>query len=121
MIMDGSTKQLRAYSLTMMLLSLPSLAFAQDQIILTLPNVTLPNSTGGETATQEGASGDNAIYCRPPQQRADSRVPGPKVCLTVGKWKELRANGQDVSADGRTIVPNAESQFQTSPQLTGRQ
>ncbi|HWY60354.1 MAG TPA: hypothetical protein VNW15_00485 [Rhizomicrobium sp.] len=118
MIMDSSTKQLFAYSLTMMLLFLPSLAFAQAQI-----TVTLPNLTGGETgqATQEGASGDNAIYCRPPQQRADSRVPGPKVCLTVGKWKELRANGQDVSADGRSIVPNAETQFQASPQLSGRQ
>ena len=119
--MDGSTKQFLAYSLTMMLLSLPSLAFAQDQIIVTLPNVTLPNSTGGKTAAQEGASGDDAIYCRPPEQRPDSRIMCPKVCLTVGKWKELRANGQDVSADGRTIVPGAESQFQASPQLSGRQ
>lgn len=121
--MDSSTKQLLAYSLTMMLLSLPSLAFAQDQIILSLPNVKLPNSPGGaaEQAAQEGASGDNALYCRPPEQRPDSRLMGPKVCLTVEKWKELRANGQDVSADGHTIVPGAESQFQAAPQLSGRQ
>ena len=119
--MESSTKQLLAYSLTMMLLSLPSLAFAQDQIILTLPNVTLPNSASGESATHAGASGDDATYCRPPEQRPDSRLMGPKVCLTVGKWKELRANGQDVSADGHTIVPGAESQFQAAPQLSGRQ
>ena len=97
--MDSSTKQLRAYSLTMMLLSLPSLAFAQAEA-----GATLPNATGGETGQAAGGSGDDAIYCRPPQQRTDSRMMGPKVCLTVGKWKELHDNGQDVSADGHTIV-----------------
>jgi hypothetical protein len=93
MIMDSSTKRLLAYSLTMMLLSLPSLALAQAQ------------TTGGETgpAPHEGASGDDAIYCRPPEQRTDSRMMGPKVCMTVGKWKELRAKGLDVSADGRSL------------------
>ena len=111
--MDNSTKQLFAYSLTMMLLSLP--APAQAQIILNLPNVNL-----GEATAHEGASGDDAIYCRPPQQRTDSRIMGPKVCLTVGKWKELRANGQDVSSDGHTIVPGADSQAQDAPGLFGR-
>ena len=75
--MDSSTKQYLAYSLTMMLLSLPSLALAQAQ--------TSATSTGA------GASGDDAIYCRPPQQRTDSRMMGPKVCMSMGKWKELRA------------------------------
>ena len=89
--MDSSTKRLLAYSLTMMLLSLPSLALAQAQ------------TTGGETGqAHEGASGDDAIYCRPPEQRTDSRMMGPKVCMTLGKWKELRAKGLDVSADGRS-------------------
>lgn len=99
--MDSSTKQLLAYSLTMMLLSLPSLALAQAQT-----SATSPNLTGGETgqATHEGASGDDAIYCRPPQQRTNSRMMGPKVCMTVRKWNELRAKGQDVSADGSSIV-----------------
>jgi hypothetical protein len=97
MIMDSGTKQLLAYSLTMMLL--PSLALAQAQ------SATSPNSTGGETgqAAHEGASGDDAIYCRPPQQRTDFRAMGPKVCMTLGKWKELRAKGLDVSADGRSL------------------
>ena len=97
--MDSSTKQLLAYSLTMMLLPLPSLALAQAQT-----GATLPNSTGGETAAHEGASGDDAIYCRPPEQRTDSRMMGPKVCMTVRKWNELHAKGLDVSADGQTTV-----------------
>lgn len=91
--MDSSTKLLLAYSLTMMFLSLPSLVLAQAQ-------------TSGETgqATQEGSGGDDAIYCRPPQQRADSRMMGPKVCMTVRKWNELHAKGLDVSADGQSTV-----------------
>jgi hypothetical protein len=90
MIMNN---KLLAYSLTMMLLSLPFPAFAQAQ------TSTAPSSTGGQAAA---ASGDDAIYCRPPQQRTDSRMMGPKVCMTLGKWKELRAKGLDVSADGQS-------------------
>jgi hypothetical protein len=90
MIMDSSTKQYLAYSLTMMLLSLPCVALAQAQT-----GATPPSSTGG---------GDDAIYCRPPEPRTDSRMMGPKVCLPVQKWKELRAKGLDVSADGSSIV-----------------
>lgn len=108
--MYSSTKQLLAYSLTMMLLSLPSLAFAQAQ-------------TGGETgqATQEGASGDDAIYCRPPQQRPDSRMMGPKVCMTVGKWNELHAKGLDVSADGQSTVPMINGGLSGRPLGLGQQ
>jgi len=87
--MNSNTKQLLAYSLTMMLLPSPALAQAQS--------ATSPNLTGG------GASGDDAIYCRPPQQRTDSWMMGPKVCMPLGKWKELRAKGLDVSADGQSV------------------
>jgi hypothetical protein len=94
MIMDSSPKQLLAYSLIVMLLTLPSLALAQAQ-------------TSGEPgqAAQQRPSGDDAVYCRPPQDLIDSRVKGPKVCMTVGQWKELRAKGLDVSADGQNTVP----------------
>jgi hypothetical protein len=81
MIMNGSAKQMLAYSLTLMLLSPASPAFAQ---------------------TSATASGDDAIYCRAPEQRTDSRMMGPKVCMPLGKWKELRAKGLDVSADGQS-------------------
>lgn len=86
--MDRHTKRYLARSLTVMLLSLPSLALAQSA-----PPPATP------------ASGDDAIYCRPPQQRTDSRMMGPKVCMTVGKWNELHAKGLDVSADGQNTVP----------------
>ena len=101
-MMDSATKQLLAYSLTMMLL--PSLALAQAQ------------TSGGETgqATPQGASGDDAIYCRPPQPRADSRLRGPKVCMTMGKWKAMWAKGLDVSSDGQSL-----QQMQNGPLLTG--
>jgi hypothetical protein len=89
-----STKRYRAYSLTMMLLSLPSLATAQAQ--------TSGTPTGAATGQAAAAPGDDAIYCRPPEQRADSRMMGPKVCMSVGKWKALRAKGLDVSADGQS-------------------
>jgi hypothetical protein len=103
MMMNGGTKQMLAYSLTMMLLSPASLALAQT-------SATPPNSAGGG----QPASGDDATYCRPPQQRTDSRMMGPKVCMSVGKWKELRAKGKDVAADGSTIVP-----MQNGTGLTG--
>jgi len=83
--MNGSTKQMLAYSLTLMLLSPASPAFAQSS--------ATPSSSAG---------GDDAIYCRPPEQRTDSRMMGPKVCMPLGKWKELRAKGLDVSADGQS-------------------
>jgi len=86
----------------------------QIQILGARASATSPDSTGGGTAAHEGASGDNAIYCRPPEQRTDSRMMGPKVCMTVGKWKELRAKGLDVSADGRSIV-----QMPNGPVLSG--
>jgi hypothetical protein len=108
--MDSRSKQLLAYSFAMLLLALPSSVFAQAQ-------------TGAETgqAAQEGASGDDAIYCRPPQQRTDSIMRGPKVCLTVKRWKELHDRGQDISADGQTIVSGAQKQMEADPGLSGRQ
>jgi hypothetical protein len=83
--MNCGTKQLFAYSLAMMLLSLPSSAPAQAQ-----------------TSATPAASGDDAIYCRAPEQRTDSRMMGPRVCMPLGKWKELRSKGLDVSADGQS-------------------
>jgi len=67
----------------------------------------------------EAATGAEAIYCRPPQDQTDSRLKGPKVCLTVGKWKELRAQGLDVSADGSSIVAGVQRQMEAAPGLLG--
>ena len=121
--MYGSTKQSLAYSLTIMLLSL-------TMILLSLPgwaqlhttlSPALPNLNTGDAAQagDRAPTSAEAIYCRPPQDQPDSRLKGPKVCLTVGKWKELRAQGLDVSADGRSIVPNAQRQTEAAPGFSG--
>ena len=95
--MDSGTKQLLAYSLVMMLLNRGDPAQAEDK-----------SPTGAE-----------AIYCRPPQDVTGSRVKGPKVCLTVGRWKELHGQGLDVSADGSSIVPLLQRQMDAAPGLSG--
>ena len=79
--MDSSTKQYLAYSLTMMLLALPLSALRSAQTSAT------PHLTGTETGQATAASGDDAIYCRPPQQLANSQMKGPKVCMTVGEME----------------------------------
>jgi hypothetical protein len=115
-IMDSSTKQLLAYSLTMMLLSLP--CWAQSP---TTTSPALPSQTAGDAAQagDNSPNGDEAIYCRPPQETTGSRFKNPKVCLSVGRWKELHAQGLDVSADGKTIVPAVQSNVDATPGLSG--
>ena len=114
--MDSSIKRLLAYSLTMMLLSLPGWAQLHTTISPALPNL---NTGDAAQAGDKSPTSAEAIYCRPPQDQTDSRLKGPKVCLTVGKWKELRAQGLDVSADGRSIVPGVQRQMEAAPGLSG--
>jgi len=121
--MDSSTKQLLAHSLTimllsltMMLLSLPGWAQLHTTISPALPNL---NTGDAAQAGDKSPTSAEATYCRPPQDQTDSRLKGPKVCLTVGKWKELRAQGLDVSADGRSIVPGVQRQMEAAPGLSG--
>jgi hypothetical protein len=116
MIMDSSTKQLLAYSLTMTLLSLPGWAQLHTTISPALPGL---NTGDAAQAGDKSPTSAETIYCRPPQDQTDSRLKGPKVCLTVGKWKELRAQGLDVSADGLSIVPAAQRQMEAAPGLSG--
>jgi beta-lactamase regulating signal transducer with metallopeptidase domain len=47
---------------------------------------------------------EDAIVCRKPQRLADSRLPGPAVCLHASQWARLHAGGQDISPDGRSLV-----------------
>jgi len=114
--MDRSIKRLLAYSLTMMLLSLPGRAQLHTTISPALPNL---NTGDAAHAGDKNPTGAEAIYCRPPQDQTDSRLKGPKVCLTVGKWKELRAQGLDVSADGSSIVAGVQRQMEAAPGLLG--
>jgi hypothetical protein len=91
-----------ASTLFLMLLSLPGWAQLQTSVSPTLPNLNM-----GETAqtVDKSATGADATYCRPPQRRTDSRLPGPEVCMTISKWNDLHAGGLDIGPDGSTVVP----------------
>jgi beta-lactamase regulating signal transducer with metallopeptidase domain len=47
---------------------------------------------------------EDALVCRKPQPLANSRFTGPQVCLHTSQWARLRADGMDVSPDGRSFV-----------------
>jgi hypothetical protein len=80
-------------SAAFLLCALP--AWAQQPItttVMPLPQLLPEEETQGE------------IYCRPPQAKTDSRLPGPKVCKPVAFWKKLHDQGLDISADGKAVV-----------------
>jgi hypothetical protein len=78
-----------------LLLPLPALAQLQTTLTPSLPSL-------GEV--DKDASDPDATYCRPPQPQTDSRLLGPKVCLTNGQWDALHKQGLDISADGKSTV-----------------
>lgn len=95
-------------------MTMKSKLLAMSFALMLLPVSALAQASGDAAAPAAGqapqganATGDDAIYCRPPQERADSRLKGPKVCMTVKKWNDLRRQGLDVSADGNSIVQGA--------------
>lgn len=45
-----------------------------------------------------------ATYCRPPQQLPDSRLLGPRVCMTNRQWAVIHSQGLEMSADGRNTI-----------------
>ena len=45
-----------------------------------------------------------ATYCRPPQQLPDSRLMGPRVCMTNRQWNVLHSQGLEISADGKNTI-----------------
>ena len=53
---------------------------------------------------EKNPSDPDATYCRPPQPQTDSRLLGPKVCLTNRQWDALHKQGLDISADGKSTV-----------------
>ena len=52
---------------------------------------------------------EDETVCRKPQKIAGSRLLGPPVCLRASTWAEMAAQGRDIGADGRSIVPSASS------------
>jgi ElaB/YqjD/DUF883 family membrane-anchored ribosome-binding protein len=56
--------------------------------------------------TPKGDGNPDAIVCRKPQQRADSRLLGPEICKRNRVWAALYKSGMDISSDGTAIVPS---------------
>lgn len=86
-----------------------------DEVILVNPPVGTSLGTESITVTGEniqrsidtpnGEGDPDAISCRLPQQRVDSRLPGPEICKRNRDWASLRKAGYDISSDGRSTVP----------------
>jgi beta-lactamase regulating signal transducer with metallopeptidase domain len=55
-----------------------------------------------------GEGDPDAVTCRLPQALPGSRLAGPEVCKTNRIWAELRAQGQQISPDGRTLMATAQ-------------
>jgi hypothetical protein len=97
--MGERTRQLVASAFAIMLLPLLSPAIAQVRSTISPALPSLPPGDAGEKTTGDASP----IYCRPPQQRVDSRLMGPKVCMTIRKWNELHADGFDIGPDGNQV------------------
>jgi len=57
----------------------------------------------------DGTGDPDATTCRPPQAIPNSRLHGPPVCKLNSQWALLRKNGEDISADGRDVIPEAKT------------
>lgn len=58
------------------------------------------------SARPDGTGDPDATTCRTAQPIPNSRFSGPRVCKLNSQWALLRKNGQDISADGRDIIPD---------------
>ena len=70
-------------------------AAAQLNAIIAPP--TLPDA-------EKDPNDPDATYCRAPQKQTDSRLLGPRVCMTNRQWDALHKQGLDISADGKSAV-----------------
>jgi hypothetical protein len=67
----------------------------------------LPAAAQPARAARPDGTGDpDGTTCRPPQPIPGSHLSGPPVCKLNSQWALLRKNGQDMSADGREIIPD---------------
>lgn len=86
----------------LLLVSMPAMAQVQTTVAPSSP--TLP-------AVEKSPDDPDTTYCRPPQKQSDSRLLGPRVCMTNKEWDALHAQGLDISADGKGTV--ASEKFRT--------
>lgn len=71
--------------------STATLAQVQSTLDTSLPRLPSPDDP-------------EATYCRPPQHLPDSRLLGPRVCMTNRQWAVLHSQGLEISADGKNTV-----------------
>src|ERR1044071_5148759 len=57
----------------------------------------------------DGTGDPDATTCRPPQPLLASHFSGPQVCKLTSQRALLRKNGEDISADGKSIIPGTKS------------
>jgi hypothetical protein len=55
----------------------------------------------------DGTGDPDGTTCRPPVPLPQSRMQGPEVCKLNSEWALLRKNKEDISADGKAIIPDA--------------
>ena len=77
--------------------------------------VPVPQLDVGPPAPQSGASDEDLIVCRLPQQLAASRLTGPKVCLPQHEWDRLKQQDLVLMPDGRTLATNYEKVRSLNP------
>jgi hypothetical protein len=93
-------------------------AIALDQLKASLAPVVVPEPVPGvenvlvtgqkplprSADTPTGAGDPDAISCRTPQIRADSRLLGPGICKRNREWAIIFKRGEDIAPDGFTVV-----------------
>src|SRR5207245_300613 len=71
---------------------------AASPISAQVTSVIVPSLPSLGTEDKDAKDPD-AIYCRPPLNQTDTRLPGPRTCRTNRAWDELHAQGLDNGSD----------------------
>jgi len=75
-------------------------------VFLALSVLPAPAQPAARAARPDGTGDPDATTCRPSQPIPGSRLSGPEVCKLNSQWALLRKSGQDMSADGKEIIPD---------------
>jgi len=76
----------------------------EQQAVAPMPGASVKDLKQALAITPSGQGDPDAVTCRVPQLLPGSRLAGPEVCKTNRVWAALRADGQDISPDGTTLV-----------------
>jgi hypothetical protein len=81
----------------------PPISASTSVIIIPAPQL--------DTGQQVAAAEPEEKICRPPQQRTDSRLAGPEVCLSQHEWDRIKQQGLQLMPDGRTLAASFEKEY----------